>query len=340
MPKQITLIPLKDKIAILDKSYQAFESFIKKRLFGFIIYDEKKAKKLKAEIFEKIARQDKINRVWALRYIPQAYNHSASISKAKLENMGIKQQKKNFEQISRESKSKSIIKIIRYMDNTNAQIMDRVNTYFRLLKKSYKTLGIQNLADWWSDEIEEGVTEIKKWSLIPTTRTTLAGYEYQAVPTSREIQKRTKKLFEKVFGDFDFIQVPLKTGGVRNYKPDKYLHMVARTEGRMTQTQAVLDRIKEYDNDLVQVSTHNNPCRICVPFEGQIYSTSGKSKIYPPLDDAPPFHPNCEHVIFPTSIPTIKANLKDPRVPKPPAPAWGLTVKKQLEILKKARKAA
>ncbi len=80
-----------------------------------------------------------------------------------------------------------------------------------------------------------------------------------------------------------------------------YADMVARTTIRDAQTAATLDLCREYDNDLVEVSSHDTECPECAPYEGQIYSISGKNPNYPPLDAAPPFHPNCEHSLLPTS---------------------------------------
>lgn len=80
-----------------------------------------------------------------------------------------------------------------------------------------------------------------------------------------------------------------------------YADMVARTTIRDAQTAATLDLCREYDNDLVEVSDHNTECQECAPYEGQIYSISGRNPNYPPLAEAPPFHPNCEHSLLPTT---------------------------------------
>jgi hypothetical protein len=312
MPKQITLIPLKDKIAILDKSYQALESFIKKRLFGFIIYDEKKAKKLKAEIFEKIARQDKINRVWAGLNIPLAYNQAASAAKERLEKIGAKVKKKRFDLVSAQSKKNGTLRLISYMNRANEKIRETVNQYFRLLKQAHKktevlqNFQLQNLVD--NQEILKGTEKIIKASLIPVERVTKTGFTYLATPSRIEVQKDIKKLFEKVFGDFDLISITMKNGKVRNYKPNVYMKMLARTEMRAIQTQAVKDRSSEYQNDLVTIPPHDDPCPVCEPYQGQVFSLSGKHPFYPPAIDMP-IHPNCEDHYSPTSEEAI-ANEK------------------------------
>ena len=304
MPKKNTLIPLKDKIAILDKSYQALESFIKKRLFGFTVYNEKKAKKLKAEIFEKIARQDEINQVWTGINIPLAYNQSASIAKKRLENIGAKVKKKRFDLVSSKSKKNGALRLISYMNTANEKIRETVNQYFKLLKKAHQktaalqNLQLQNLVD--NQEILKGTEKIIKASIVPVERVTKAGFTYMATPSRIEVQKDIKKLFEKVFGDFDFISITMKNGKVRNYKPNVYMKMLTRTEMRAIQTQAVKDRNREYQNDLVTIPPHDDPCPICEPYQGQVFSLSGKHSYYPPAIDMP-IHPNCEDHYSPTS---------------------------------------
>lgn len=312
MPKRNTLIPLKDKIAILDKSYQALESFIKKRLFGFTIYDEKKAKKLKAEIFDKIARQDKINRVWAGLNIPLAYNRAASIAKERLENIGAKVKKKRFDLVSSQSKKNGTLRLISYMNRANEKIRETVDQYFKLLKEANKKMAalqnfqLQNLVD--NQEILQGTEKIIKASLVPVERVTKAGFTYLATPSRVEVTKDIKKLFQRVFGDFDFISITMKNGKVRNYKPNAYMKMLARTEMRAVQTQAIKDRCREYQNDLVTIPPHDDPCPICEPYQGQVFSLSGKHPFYPPVIDMP-IHPNCEDHYSPTSEEAI-ANEK------------------------------
>lgn len=322
MAKQNTLIPLKDKIAVLDKSYQALESFIKKRLFGFTIYDKEKARRLKAEIFEKIARQDKINRLWTGLNIPIAYNQAAGAAKDRLVKIGAQVKKKRFDLVSSQSKKNGALRMISYMDAANKKIRETVTQYFKLLKKSHQKVAalqnfqLQNLVD--DQEIIQGTEKIIKASIIPVERVTKTGFTYFATPSRGEIQRDIKKLFGKVFGDFDFISITMKNGKIRNYKPNVYMKMLARTEMRKIQTQAVKDRCREYQNDLVQISAHDDPCPICEVFEGQIYSLSGNDPIYPQFDISFPIHPNCEHNINPTSKEAIAIEKKHgKKFPKP-----------------------
>ncbi|MCK9598412.1 MAG: phage minor capsid protein [Candidatus Omnitrophota bacterium] len=88
----------------------------------------------------------------------------------------------------------------------------------------------------------------------------------------------------------------------RTYNLSRYAKMVARTVIRDAQTTATLNLCVQYDNDLVEVSSHGTDCEICMPYEGNIYSISGTHATYEKLPDGgPPWHPNCKHSLLPTS---------------------------------------
>lgn len=85
----------------------------------------------------------------------------------------------------------------------------------------------------------------------------------------------------------------------RNYDPAAYSRMVARTRTREATSQGTINMAIEFEIDLMKVSSHSHASDSCDEFEGKIYSISGKSSKYPRLDNAPPFHPNCKHVLLP-----------------------------------------
>lgn len=345
MAKKLKLIPLEEKTKTLTNSYVRLEKFIKNKLSGIKSFSARNLRKTKNEIMVRIDEQDIFNERWANENIPIAYNESSAITKKNIlklpgnEDIDREPKKKVFEKVKEKEIDRSIEKTLVYMDEANDSYRFAINTFFKHLAKVKKRFDIQNFVDHWGDSLNMDIDDIKEWSLVPTTRVTRAGYQYDAIPVTRDVKKRVSKAFADAFGDFDFIQVPLKSGGYRNYNPTKYFNMVARTELRNIQTVALLDRSRQYENDLIQISTHQNPCRICVPFEGQIYSISGKSKTYPPLFDSPPFHPHCEHSAFPQNELNIKLNKDNPMVPNPPKPKWGLTVESWMKELSGKRAA-
>lgn len=101
----------------------------------------------------------------------------------------------------------------------------------------------------------------------------------------------------------------------RRWRLWTYGDMVLRTTSRQANTLASL--MQEPEHDLYKISSHGTTCGKCAPFEGRVYSKSGKDPIYPPLadafgkiDPAGPndltntwlnIHPNCLHVIYPWS---------------------------------------
>ena len=87
--------------------------------------------------------------------------------------------------------------------------------------------------------------------------------------------------------------------GRYKYRPEYYAELVARTKFHAAHTQASLMQGRNLGTDLMQVSSHNTETRLCMPFEGKIYSASGKDFRFPPLTDSPPYHPNCLHLIIP-----------------------------------------
>lgn len=87
----------------------------------------------------------------------------------------------------------------------------------------------------------------------------------------------------------------------RNWKLDVYARMVARTTPREASSLGVLDRMTQVGLDLVKISEHASSCDICKPFEGKVYSISGSEAArklgFEKLEQAAPFHPNCDHTM-------------------------------------------
>ncbi len=77
-----------------------------------------------------------------------------------------------------------------------------------------------------------------------------------------------------------------------------YAQMVARTTVMQAHLEGTANRLLENGHDLIRVSSHAGACPLCVPWEGQILSLTGKTPGYPTLEEAKTaglFHPNCRH---------------------------------------------
>jgi len=97
----------------------------------------------------------------------------------------------------------------------------------------------------------------------------------------------------------------------RHYDPLKYAELVTRTRMREAASEAIVNTSLEYGSDLVQVSLHEHddqPGDSCPEFAGKIFSISGQDADFPPLDERPPFHPRCRHVLLPVVREALKLN--------------------------------
>jgi|GEM_PF-5990628 len=87
----------------------------------------------------------------------------------------------------------------------------------------------------------------------------------------------------------------------RKWDPVKYARMYARTRTREYQTKGTIDRMQKNELDLVKISKHVDVdgMDICNLYEGKVFAISGNSDRYPALEQRPPYHPNCAHVVTP-----------------------------------------
>lgn len=79
---------------------------------------------------------------------------------------------------------------------------------------------------------------------------------------------------------------------------DAYSEMVARSQTGNAARQASMNRQQQYGYDLVRISTHFPCSDLCIDEQGNVYSISGTSEQYPPLDQAIAnglYHANCKH---------------------------------------------
>jgi len=173
-------------------------------------------------------------------------------------------------------------------------------------------------------------------NLFITTQQTLVQESFVnvAVGTGFEMGdlRQAKSLLTSIFSSPAWEMVEQNRfvqAGKFKYKPSYYAELVARTKFHQANSQAALVTAQNHDTDLMQVSSHNTSTKICVPFEGKIFSISGRDRRFPPLTDSPPFHPNCLHLDFPTFVSALEvqgtlesfsAFSKD-KITRPPVPS-------------------
>jgi hypothetical protein len=93
----------------------------------------------------------------------------------------------------------------------------------------------------------------------------------------------------------------------RKWNLSTYSNMVIRTTTGEAQNRAVANTVLGRGLDLVRVDEHPHEPDICTPYQGRVFSLSGTTPGYPPLDRIPPFHPNCRCSILPA-----RENFTDP----------------------------
>lgn len=282
MPERQGLIPLRDRVKQLGRIYGKASDDIARALLRFDIgdYQELKVMKTEEEI-DRILR--KLNRSvikWSNGAIPDAYKKGHDVSVTRLEILGADRDEEFSPMTHKNAVGDWTDITIAGLLRTNMSIKPNVNTYLYLVKQANNSLmQIQEfdlrdeeiIAGLLDDAINEGASRGELESII------------------RVHFKRD--LFEKKF---------IKING-RNYDMIKYARMVARTQMRTVQSQAVKNTCQQFNNDLIEISDHGTTTPICIPYEGNVYSISGSNPTYPYLDSWPPFHPNCEHSAAPTS---------------------------------------
>ena len=93
----------------------------------------------------------------------------------------------------------------------------------------------------------------------------------------------------------------------REWKPDRFAEMSARTTLAEAQNLGLLNQLEEDGHDLVQITSHKSSCPICAIYEGRVYSLSGTSPDWPALRGTAfgvayhTIHPNCRHRLAPYS---------------------------------------
>lgn len=123
----------------------------------------------------------------------------------------------------------------------------------------------------------------------------------------------------------------------RRWSLDRYAAMVARTTTREATSRATVERLTEHGLDLVTVSSHPHAADECTPYDGETFALDAGDHDYDVLDELPPFHPNCRHVLTPAgaSLERFERDLglaaenglgPDDVAPPPAPPALGSTI--------------
>jgi len=229
---------------------------------------------------------------WAPRAIRAAYKESAGVARTRLEMIGAKALPANRYNPARHDKKVAALTKTMMTDywKANRTIERTARKYLAVVGQA--AAGVAKLAQVQMFEAKDALPFIGR--LLKKARPTDVNLARMASGTvSRQIRDY---LLKRLSGE-DFIIIK-----GRHYAVKSYAELVARTRMRESQTAAVIESMKQFDEDLVEIPVHDNPCEMCAPYQGQIYSVSGTSESYPELPDGgPPWHCNCEDICNPVS---------------------------------------
>ena len=236
-------------------------------------------------IIQMLNRQDER---WTRRALPKAYKDQRATTLAQVEILGFKRKAK----LNRAGLKYEMGRTMAFLRRANLSMKRTTDNFFGALR--FGGAQLAKIQEFDDEEHAAFIEKTKALSLIAIRE------GWSRVKLSNLIAAKLYDLAE----DGDFIII-----NGRNFNIESYAEMVARTEIRKAQTQAAKDTCAEYGCDLVQWSSHSNPCQECAPLEDQVFSLSGQDIEFPPLtaDEEPPLHPNCGHSILATSREAMEA---------------------------------
>ena len=125
--------------------------------------------------------------------------------------------------------------------------------------------------------------------------------------------------------------------GKIKFRPRTYAELVSRTKWHEAHSYASLVQADNYGTDLMQVSSHNTTTEICMPYEGKIFSISGRDSRFPAMEQMAPYHPRCLHLEFPVfeSSLIVQGTLQNfsdfskGKTDRPPVPAGFTPIKER-----------
>ena len=280
--------PLGGKVRELEGIYGVVERKIAKEMAMVDIgnYKELKAVKTQERIDGLVKMLNRAAIRWSKEAVPEAYERGYAVSKTRLEILGVRRDEEFNNKTHRQAIEYQVNETMDVLIRANQSIKLNVATFLYLARQAVKGLSQFQAFDMRDEELIDE----------------LLGDALRAGETRGYASKAVREYFSARFGDAQFISI-----NGRNYNLRKYADLVAKTRLRVVQSEAVKNSCQEYRNDLIQISDHGTDCMVCIPYEGNIYSISGRHPVYPLLDAWPPFHCRCQHNASPTSEVVLEA---------------------------------
>lgn len=292
LAEKLGTIPVRDEFTDLRAIYDSLQDTIKKMFQNvtLINYSKSLAAKKIRELNRKIMEVNIRTMIWAERAARDSYKIGAERTEATLNAAKFEQVKiipiENAVEIG-----VTVDLISRDMAKANKTIIKSMKKYFNFMGKINRRIAAKI-----QEQDQELLSDADLFLIEDIIQSGYLAHEVRG-----KVSKRIYDILVDRIGEGNLIEIIDKNGKTIHYNPRKYAEMVARTRLRELQTQAVKNMCGAYGCDLVVWSTHDNPCPKCEPFEGRVFSLSGKHPDYPFLKDEPPLHPRCEHNINPAT---------------------------------------
>jgi len=279
---EIGRVPQRKQVTKLEMDYYATQTNIRKALLAVNVanYSELMAKSAKEKIDGMLNKLNRTAIKWTKESVPMAYKEGYSVARTRLEILGAARDVDFNVNIHKYSIEEYIDLIAKNLIKANMSIRTNVTMYFYLVRQAVQGVAQLQAFDFRDEQFISSLID----KAIREGRT--RGF----------LQKLILEHLKIVSMEGQFIQI-----NGRNYNMEKYADLVAKTRLREVQSRAVKNACAQFDNDLVEISSHGTDCVECMVYEGNVYSIGGKTKGYPYLEAWPPFHCRCQHHARPTS---------------------------------------
>lgn len=294
MPRTPGLIPARPMVAAIGRAYEIIMEKMIREIARFDItnYSELEVIKTQKKFNTWINQLDYIAAKHSRKFIPFAYNAARRDATTTLRALHREKPLSAGDAVYDEQINENQKRTLGVYVKANHSILTLLNSFFLLSKQTTDYLNVK-LTEFGGIRGLSDKDEIRILNLVD---------EAVEQGASRQgVSGAISKFLQANMLDGNFIVV-----SNRRYQMRHYAMMVARTEMRASQSMAAITSCRQYGNDLVEISDHQTTTEICQEFEGKAYSLDAKTQGYEQLTIAPPFHPNCQHFIIPTSLEIIE----------------------------------
>jgi hypothetical protein len=236
-------------------------------------------------------------------YLSRGAVASADWQTRKLSQLGVlnKDTKKIINRYRARILSQASGEVIASVDEILAKI--KANTPRKLKTVAEMTPEMRRIVQTWAG------SSTSKINLAMASLAKSAGKKYVAAVSkaSLSVVTGTETLHRSVMqaiGELDRLDAFVDKAG-KTWTPEGYVKMVVRDNQRRASTATMFQAAAEGETDLIEVSSHMGARPKCAPYQGRIFSISGKSKKYPALSSTSYGEPdglngvNCGHIFYP-----------------------------------------